>query len=131
MKTPNAITSFLSSLHRHFGPRAQQLDLTDKFAIPLKNGWTATVLLQFGDTAAVCANHQLLVHTSTDIAWEDFSATVKEPLIPPNAVTRLKRDWESLQIKSGYCVVTFNEHFQVLQLQLEPHSPLSDECLRD
>jgi hypothetical protein len=103
----------------------------DKFPIPLKNGSAATVLPQIGDTAAVWANHRFLVHLSTGIAWEVFSATVKEALILSDAVTRLKLDRESLRIQSGQCVFTFNEHFQVRQRQLEPHSELSDEYLCD
>ena len=92
-RTLDAVTSFLSTLHRHFGRRAQELGLTDECGIPLTTGWAAATLLQFDDNAAVWANHWFPAHASADIAWEDFSAAVKEAFIPPDAVTRLKRDW--------------------------------------
>jgi hypothetical protein len=71
------------------------------------------------------------VHASTGIAWEDFSATVREVFIPPDTVNRLKLDWELLQIKGGEHVSACDERFRVLRRQLEPHVPLSDERLRD
>jgi hypothetical protein len=77
----------------------------------LTNGWVAAALLQFRDKAAVWANHWSPAHASAGIAWEDFSATVKEAFIHPDAVTRLKRDWESPRIKGGKRVSAFNERF--------------------
>ena len=131
MRTLDAITSLLSSLHRHFGPRGQELGLTERCGIPLTTGWAAVALLQFRDKAAVWANHQFPAHASAGVAWEDFSAAVKEAFIPPDAVTRLEQDWESLWNKRGERVSAFNERFKVLQHQLGPHAPLPDECLRD
>jgi hypothetical protein len=95
-RTLEAVTSFIFTLHRHFGPRAQELGLTDQLGIPLTNGWAAAALLQFRDKAAVWANHRFPAHASAGVAWKDFSVAVKEAFIPPDTVTRLKRDWESL-----------------------------------
>jgi hypothetical protein len=130
-RTLDAVTSFLSTLHRHFGPRALELGLIDECGIPLTNGWAAAALLQFRDKAAVWANHRFPAYASAGVTWEDFTTAVKEAFIPPDAVTRLKRDWESLRIKGGERVSAFNERFRVLRHQLEPHAPLSDERLRD
>jgi uncharacterized membrane protein YgcG len=88
-------------------------------------------LLQFRDIDAVWANHHFLAYASAAVTWEDISTAVKEAFIPPDTVTRLKWDWESLPIKGGKCVSAFNECFRVLQHHLEPHVPLSDERLRD
>jgi hypothetical protein len=112
-------------------PSAQEIGLTDEFGIPLTNGWAAAALLKFRDKGAVWANHRFPVHASTGIAWEDFSATVREAFIPPDTVNRPKLDWELLQIKGGERVSAWDERFRVLRRQLEPHVPLSDECLRD
>jgi hypothetical protein len=88
-------------------------------------------LLKFCDKTAVWANHGFLVHASAGVAWEDFSAAVKEAFIPPDAVTRLKQDWESLCMKGGERASSFDEGFRVLRHQLEPHAPLSVKLLRD
>jgi len=130
-RTLDAITSFLSTLHCQFGPCAQELRLTDKCGILLTNGWAAAAFLQFRGKAAVRANHRFPAHASAGLAWEDFSATVKEAFIPPDALTRLERDWESLPVKVGQRVSAFNEHFRVFRHQLEPHAPPSNECLRN
>jgi hypothetical protein len=130
-RTLNTTTSFLSTLHRHLGPRTQELGLTDECGIPLTNSWAVAALLQVRDMAAVWANHQFPAHASAGVAWEDFSAAVKEAFIPPDAVTRLKRNGESLYIKGGKHVSGFNECFRVLRHQLDPHAPLCDERLRD
>jgi hypothetical protein len=98
-RTLHAVTSFLSTLHRHFEPCAQKLGLTEECGLVLTEGWAAAALLQFRDKAAVWGNHRFPAHTSAGVAWEDFSAAVKEAFIPPEALTRLKRDWESLCIK--------------------------------
>jgi hypothetical protein len=97
-RTLDAVTSFLFTLHSHFGPRALELGLTDECGIPLTNGWAAAALLQFRDKVAVWANHCFPAYASTGVTWEDFSAAVKEAFIPPDAVTRLNRNWESLRI---------------------------------
>jgi hypothetical protein len=95
-RTLDAVTSFLSTLLRHFGPRALEFGLTDECGILLTNGWAAAALHQFRDKAAVWANHRFPVYVCTGITWEDFSAAVKAAYITPDAVTRLKRDLESL-----------------------------------
>jgi hypothetical protein len=100
-RTLDAVTSFLSTLPRHFGPYAQELGLTEESGILLTEGWATAALLQFRDKAAVWGNHRFPGHTSAGVAWEDFSAAVKEAFIPPDALTRLKRDWESLCIRGG------------------------------
>ena len=91
-RTLDAIPSFLSTLHRHFGPRAQELGLTDEFGIPLTKCWAAVALLQFRYNASVWANHRFPAHARAGVAWEDCSAAVKEAFIPLDAVTRFKRD---------------------------------------
>ena len=131
MRTLDAVTSFISTLHRHFGPHPQVLGLTDDGGIPLTDGWAAVALLLLCDKAWVWDNHRFPAHGSAGVAWEHFSAGVRETVIPPNAVTWSIWDWERLQINSGKCVSTFNEHVWELRHQLEPHAPLSDECLRD
>ena len=107
------------------------LSSTDEFGIPLTNSWATSALLQFHDEGAVWANHRLPAHASAGIAWEDSSAAVKEAFIPPDAVTRLKWDWESLQIIGGERVWALNDHFRVLRHHLEPHAPLSNKRLHD
>jgi hypothetical protein len=101
----------------------------DEYAIPLTNCWATAALLQIRDKAAVWANHRFPAFACAAVTWEDFSTSVKEVCIPPDAVTRLKRDWESFQIKGGERVSAFNERFRVLRHQLEPHRPLSNERL--
>jgi len=113
-RTLDPITSFISTLYHHFGPYAQKLGWTDESGIPLTNGWAAMALLQFRKKAAVWANHRFLAHASAGVAWEDFSAAVKEAFIPPNAVTRLNWDWELLRIKGGGSVSGFNVCFGVI-----------------
>jgi hypothetical protein len=130
-RTLDTITSLLSTLHHHFRPRAEELGLTDECGIHLRNGWAVAALLQFRDKAAVWANHRFLLDPSAGVAWEDFSAAVKEAFIPPDTVTRLKWDWDSFCMKGGERVSAFNERFRVLRHQLEPHAPLCDERLRD
>jgi hypothetical protein len=128
LRTLDAVTSFLSSLHHQFRPRTQELDLTDECGILMTNSWAAVALLHFRDKAAVWANHNFPVYACADVTWEDFSATVKEAFIPPDAVTRLKRNWESLGIKGGKHMSAFNQCFQLLRHKLEPHVPLFDKC---
>ena len=113
-KYPDAVTSFLSTLHSQFGPCTQELGLTDECGIPLIHGWAAAALLQLCDKAAVWANHRFPAHASAGIAWEDFSAAVKQVFIPPDAVTRLKQDWGLLSMKGDEHVSAFNERFRVL-----------------
>jgi hypothetical protein len=130
-RTLDTDTSFLSTLPRHFGPHALEIRFTDECGSPLTNGWAAVAQLQFRNKAAVWANHCLPAHASAGVTWEDFSTAVKEVFIPSDAVTRLKRDWESLHIKGGERVSAFNTCFQVLPHWLEPHAPLADERFRD
>jgi hypothetical protein len=66
---------------------------------------------QFYDKVAVWANHRFPAYATTTVTWEDFSTAVKEAFIPPDAVTRLKHNWESLGIEGGERVSTFNECF--------------------
>jgi hypothetical protein len=89
-KTLEAVTSFLSTLHHHFGPSAQESGLTDESGILLTNSWAAMALRQFPDEATVWANYRFLVYTSVGIIWKHFSAAVKEACITSNTVTRLK-----------------------------------------
>jgi len=103
--------------------------LTDKSGIPLTSGWVTAALLQFRDKPAVWADHRFPAYASVCVAWEDFSAAVNEVFIPIDAVAKLERDWESLLINGGEHGSTFNEYFEVLGHQLEPHAPLSDERL--
>jgi len=94
------------------------------------NSWAASAQLQLCAIPAVWANHLFLVHASAGIAWEDIPATFNEAVIPPDAVTRLNQNRESLQIASHNLDSTFPECFQVLWHQLEFQAPLSDErCL--
>jgi hypothetical protein len=86
-RTLDAVTSFLSTLHHHFGPRAMELGLIDKCGILLTNGWAAAALLRFCDKAAIWANHRVPAYASAAVTWGDFSTAVKEAFIPPNAVT--------------------------------------------
>ena len=97
-RTLHAVISCLSTMHRSFGPSAQELGLADEYGIPLTNGRATAAMLQFHDKAAVWANHHFPVHASAGVAWEDFSAAVKEAFIRSDSVTRLKWDWESLRI---------------------------------
>ena len=46
-------------------------------------------LLQFHDDALVLGNHRFPAQAHAGVAWEDFSAAVKEAFIPPDAVPRL------------------------------------------
>jgi hypothetical protein len=113
-RTLDAVMYFLCTLHRQFRPRAQEFGLPAEYAMPLTNGWAAAALLQFRDQVAVWANHWFPAHPSAGVAWEDFSATVKEAFIPPDAVSRLKQDWQSLRIKVGERVSALNEPFRVV-----------------
>ena len=102
-------------IDRHFAPFAQQLDLTDEFGIPLTKGWAAAALLQFRDKAAEWANHWFLEYACTGLAWGDFSASVKEGSIPPDAVIWMEWNSDSLRIKIGKHVSTCDECFRVLR----------------
>jgi hypothetical protein len=77
----------------------------------MTNGWGAAAALQFRDKAAVWANHCFPAYASTGVRWEDFSGTVKEAFIPPDAVTWLKGNGESLQINGGEGVSALNKRF--------------------
>jgi len=107
-RTLDAITAWLSTWHCQFTPCAQELGLTEECGISLTMSWTAAALVQFHDNPAVWANHGFPADASAGVAWDDFSAAVKEALIPHNAVTRLKQSVESLCINGGKCGSTIN-----------------------
>jgi len=44
----DTVACFLSTLHRHIGPYAQNLGFTDQYSISLTNGWASKLQLQFG-----------------------------------------------------------------------------------
>jgi len=123
------VTSFLSTLHCHLGPAGEEFSSTDELGIPLKIGWATVALVQFCDKAALLANHLFTVHARAAIELDDLSAAVNEALTPLDAVTRLKWDWESLWIKCGKSLSTWNGLFWVLQQQIEPHALLFTEHL--
>jgi len=88
-------------------------------------------LHQFHYKAAVWANHQFQAYASAGVAWTHFSAADKEAFITPDAVTRLKMDWESRQRSCGVLLFTFTDRFRVLECQLEAHVLLSDEHIHN
>jgi hypothetical protein len=57
--------------------------------------------LQFLNIVAVWTNHQFLAEARVGTALEDLTATVNAVFIPPDAVTRLKKNSKSHSIKSG------------------------------
>jgi hypothetical protein len=96
MRTIDAGTSCLFTLHRYFGPCALVLVLTNQCGIPLTNAWASAAWFQFSNKASVPANHYCPAYQSTGVTWEDISNAVKADFIPSDTVTRLKPDWESL-----------------------------------
>jgi hypothetical protein len=81
------------------------------WGILLTNGWASVALLLFRDPAAVWAKNHHPAYASTGITLDDFSAAVKEVCTPPDMVTRLKHDWDSLRMNGGQRVSAFNEWF--------------------
>jgi len=130
-RTLHAVTSCMCTISHRFQPCGEELPWMDECPIPLPTGWLPTALHQFCDTSVVWANWRFPVHTSAGVAWDDISAAVRVGFIPLDAMTRLKREWEYLQIYGGKCVSTDNECFWLLRHELEIHVQLSNKRICD
>lgn len=119
----SAINSFLTQLGRYFSQRNAELELEGN------DGWVTHAIMQLrGDSAVNWAN-QRYPRDTLKVSWDDFSNAMRAEFIPPNALSKLRVEWDQLRIGRSEKVSTFNTRFNALRAQLDPYSPLSQAQL--
>ena len=118
-----AINSFLTQLGRYFSQRTAELELEGT------DGWVTHAIMQLrGDSAVNWAN-QRYPEDTLKVSWDEFSKAMRAEFIPPNALTKLRVEWDQLRIGRSEKVSTFNARFNALRAQLDPYSPSSQAQL--
>jgi hypothetical protein len=93
---------------------------------PRTDGWTRYALLQLKETAGRWATSKY-PNCEPYATWDNFCRSLKEEFTPLDALRNFEDKWQRLTIMPKGHVVTFNEQFRRLRLQLDPHSQMTQQ----
>ena len=116
----DAVTGFLDHLRRRFTAHSMAIGWVDASGQPRTEGWGSAAAMQCRGLASSWVARTFPVD---NVDWEDFIVKLKAQYIPPDALMRLRADWDALVARRGERITAFNERFLAIRHQLDPHDP--------